>query len=304
MTNQAHSPMPPISEQWAVAGLFGLFGEDLTHVVDKNLGGDWAENDEILALLALRHEPPPTTRHLAQVSGMNRRTVSRMVARLRRDDIVVVGHSPTDRRSVTVGLTDHGRSCFGALAEDVVTLFETHRGTAAQICESLGCDRPAVVTGLDPLTLLEQLVTAGADLVRSIQPPADRQSLSGSQRTALIRIASGEAVRPVDLGPTLGVSRSGVAYVLDQLCHKGLVAAPTGRGGRRPSSGRAHRDRGGQARCRQRHRGDRVAPGAVLQPLRGGARRPRSRAARARCTTWPTGGTAPMRHIGTARPSL
>ena len=66
-------------------------------------------------------------------------------------------------------------------------------------------------------------MTAGADLVRSIQPPADRQSLSGSQRTALIRIASGEAVRPVDLGPTLGVSRSGVAYVLDQLCHKGLV---------------------------------------------------------------------------------
>jgi DNA-binding MarR family transcriptional regulator len=223
VTNQAHSPMPPISEQWAVAGLFGLFGEDLTHVVDKNLGGDWAENDEILALLALRHEPPPTTRHLAQVSGMNRRTVSRMVARLRRDDIVVVGHSPSDRRSVTVGLTDHGRSCFGALAQDVVTLFETHRGTAAQICELLGCDRPAVVTGLDPLTLLEQLVTAGADLVRSIQPPADRQSLSGSQRTALIRIASGEAVRPVDLGPTLGVSRSGVAYVLDQLCHKGLV---------------------------------------------------------------------------------
>lgn len=41
------------------------------------------------------------------------------------------------------------------------------------------------------------------------------------------RIAAA-VTRPIDLGGPLGVTRSGVAYVVDQLCAKGLIARHTG----------------------------------------------------------------------------
>ena len=41
------------------------------------------------------------------------------------------------------------------------------------------------------------------------------------------RIAAA-VTRPVDLGGPLGVTRSGVAYVVDQLRAKGLIARHTG----------------------------------------------------------------------------
>lgn len=218
---------------WVVAELLGGLGADLTGVVDRRLGSDWAENDEILALLALRHGEPRTTRDLAGTSGMNRRTLSRMTARLRDADIVRVAPSAADRRAVALSLTDHGRACFAALERDVATLLERHRDTAAEICDRLERAPGAVDEGpgsagplgpLGPLDLLEVIVGAGADLVRSIAPPAGPGQLSGSQRTALVRIAAGGLVRPVDLGPALGIGRSGVAYVIDRLCAKGLVA--------------------------------------------------------------------------------
>ncbi|MEZ5199773.1 MAG: hypothetical protein R2742_00110 [Micropruina glycogenica] len=43
----------------------------------------------------------------------------------------------------------------------------------------------------------------------------------------LVRIAAA-VTRPLDLGGPLGVTRSGVAYVVDQLCAKGLIARHTG----------------------------------------------------------------------------
>ncbi|WP_435985631.1 MarR family winged helix-turn-helix transcriptional regulator [Terrabacter sp. LjRoot27] len=131
-------------------------------------------------------------------------------------------NSPFDRRSVVVELTPHGTASFAALERDVVSLFEAHRGTAAQICDLLHCGPPQGGSQHDPLGLLEHLVRAGAELVGSIESAAG-DSMTGSQRTALVRIAAEPGLRPVDLVPTLGLGRSGVAYVVDQLCDKGLV---------------------------------------------------------------------------------
>jgi DNA-binding MarR family transcriptional regulator len=210
-------------DEWALAGLLGRFGHDLTSLVDTHLGSDWAENDEILALLALRHGMAPTTREIAQSSGLHRRAMTRLVTRLRHDGIVLIRPSSSDRRSVVVDLTQYGRTCFDALARDVDALFRTHRETAAQICDLLHCGEQVARPQHDPLSLLEHLARAGDALVRSIDPAAGPASLSGSQRTALVRIAAEDGLRPVDLVPTLGFGRSGVAYVVDRLCDKGLV---------------------------------------------------------------------------------
>ncbi|MER7070556.1 MarR family transcriptional regulator [Terrabacter sp. NPDC000476] len=210
-------------DEWALAGLLGRFGHDLTSLVDKHLGSDWAENDEILALLALRHDMGPTTREIAQLSGLHRRALSRLVTRLRQDGIVLIRTSSGDRRSVVVDLTQYGKACFDGLSQDVDELFRTHHQTAARICELLDCGHHVPGQQHDPLGLLEQLVRAGDDLVRSIDSAAGPASLSGSQRTALVRIAAEGGLRPVELVPTLGFGRSGVAYVVNRLCDKGLV---------------------------------------------------------------------------------
>lgn len=207
---------------WELIGLLGHFSHDLTAVVDNRLGSEWAENDEILTMLALRHDMGPTTRELADVGGMNRRSVSRLVSRLRHDGLVTTSSSPSDRRSVVVELTVQGKASFRALDREVGSLFEAHRGTAAQICDVLRSGPPRNGIQHDPLDLLELLVRAGAELASSVVGAAG-ESMTGSQRTALVRIAAEPGIRPVDLVPALGFGRSGVAYVVDQLCAKGLV---------------------------------------------------------------------------------
>jgi DNA-binding MarR family transcriptional regulator len=222
LEDEPHDVRAP-GRQGALAGLLGRFGHDLTSLIDIHLGSDWAENDEILALLNLRHNMRPTTREIAEVSGLHRRAMSRLVTRLSQDGIVLVRPCSSDGRAVVVELTHYGRTCFDALERDVDALFRTHRETAARICELLGCEETAPGRQHDPLSLLEHLVRLGDELVRSIDSAAGAASLSGSQRTALVRIAAKGSVRPVELVPRLGFGRSGVAYVVDRLCEKGLV---------------------------------------------------------------------------------
>lgn len=213
----------------SATGLLARFSDELTALVDARLGGDWAENSEILALLALRREPPPTTRLVAELSGLNRRAVSRLVGRLHDDHLVVTRPSLADRRAVVVTLTRTGRSRFQELSDDLQGWFDASRSTAGRIValleRSSEVDTRSAGAPLmsDPLALLEQIAMVGAELARTTRGRAELAALSGRQRVALVRIASGESTRPGALASSPGASRSTVAYTLDQLDARGLA---------------------------------------------------------------------------------
>lgn len=206
----------------AVTVLLAQFSAGFTALVDRHFGSDWAENAEILALLSLRHGQPPTTRQIAELSGLNRRAVSRLGNRLHADGIVVIEPDPTDHRSVIVRTTDLGRARFASLTRDLDSYFDRSHQAATTICRLLGVS-PQAPPAVDALDVLQHLATVGADLARSLQAAAGPTGLPGRQRVALVQIASHDAVRPTDLGESLLAGRSAVAYVVDQLCAKGLI---------------------------------------------------------------------------------
>ena len=212
-----------------VAELLAQVSAEFTAIVDKNLGTDWAENPEILALLTLRLHPAPTTSQIGERSGLDRRAVSRLVNRLRHDGLVVTGRSPLDHRAISVTLTEHGRSCFETLAYDFDAYFDAARSTAEHILAHLACGpAPNVSPTADALTLLEQLARVGSELVADLPAPSPSHPLSGRQRVALVRIVTGESVRPVDLAATLDANPSTITYVINQLVAKGLVSRHQG----------------------------------------------------------------------------
>ena len=86
--------MRPSDDTIAATVLLAQFSARFTALVDRHLGSDWAENAEILALVSLRHDEPPTTRQIAELSGLNRRAVSR----LHTDGLVVTEPSPAEHR--------------------------------------------------------------------------------------------------------------------------------------------------------------------------------------------------------------
>lgn len=216
--------MRPRDDMIAATVLLARFSVGFTALVDRHLGSDWAENAEILALVRLRHGHPPTTRQIAELSGLNRRAVSRLIYRLHTDGIVVTEPSPTDHRGVIVRPTDLGRTRFTSLMLDLDSYFDRSHATATRICQLLHLSRQAqALPAVDAIDVLQHLATVGADLARSLQDAAGPTGLPGRQRVALVQIASRDAVRPTDLGESLMAGRSAVAYVVDQLCAKGLV---------------------------------------------------------------------------------
>ena len=119
-------------------------------------------------------------------------------------------------------LTDLGRDRFTSLARDLDSFFDRSHTTATRICELLEAS-PQAVPAADALDILEHLATVGADLASSLTAAAGPTGLPGRQRVALVHIASHDAVRPTDLGESLMVGRSTIAYVVDLLCAKGLI---------------------------------------------------------------------------------
>lgn len=201
----------------------------ITAVVDRHLGTDWADNPEILALLSLRLHPAPTTRHLRDRSGLDRRAVNRLVHRLEDEALVVTARSPVDGRAVTVTLTGHGRSRLDHLARDLDSYFDTAVPTAGEILTWLGCGQtPGTAPPADSLTVLEQLATAGTHLAADLNALEGLPELSGRQRVALVQIATGDSIRPGDLAGSLGANPPTVTYVINQLAAKGLITRSHG----------------------------------------------------------------------------
>lgn len=206
--------------------LLGRFNDELTQVFDDAFGTRWAEIEEMVAFAALAGDDAVTTRRLADITRLNRRAVSRMVARLRDEGLVTTTPWRGDRRVVEVALTRLGESGAAVLRTSAAKFFVDHSEIASEISRrmqpSLNVGVPPVA--VDPIDLLRRVCEAGVSLVRAMPDSASQGQLAARQRAALVHIASQGGARPSDLSPALGVSRSGVAYIVDRLCAKGLVA--------------------------------------------------------------------------------
>jgi DNA-binding MarR family transcriptional regulator len=210
--------------------LLGQFNDDITRVIDDVFGTQWAEIEEIVALIALVTDHAVTTRRIADVSGMNRRAISRMVSGLREEGLAVTRRSESDGRIVEVVLTDRGEQRAKMLRAAVDGLFGRRRDLARELSAgSHPTDAPRTPGfSADPIDLLRRICEAGASLVSFMPGAATQGHLAARQRAALVQITTQSGVRPTDLSPSLGVSPAGAAYIVDQLCAKGFVTRRRG----------------------------------------------------------------------------
>lgn len=218
--------------------LLGRFNDDMTRVVDAVFGTQWAEIEEILARVVVASEHVVTTRRIADVSGLGRRAVSRLVLRLQTEGLVSTRPSDADKRAVEVVLTDRGKEQTERLRAEVTTFLRRSDGIAREISQGLQGASPSPTSGpsVDPLELLLRICASGAALVAYMPPAATRGRLAARQRAALVMIAGAGGIRPNDLAEPLEVSPPGVVYIVDQLCAKGFVER---RRGAVPGDGRA-----------------------------------------------------------------
>lgn len=211
-------------------GLLGRFSDEMTHVFDDAFDTQWAEIEDILAIAVLVSEQVVTTRRLADTSGLDRRAISRMIARLHAEGFVTTRPSATDRRAVEVVITTRGARQVEVLRTSISEFFRRSTEIAREISEGMQAAHPrqTPVVSADPIDLLRRVCEAGVSLVSFMPSAATKGQLAARQRAALVQIATQGAVRPNDLSPALGVSRAGVAYIVDQLCAKGYVSRHRG----------------------------------------------------------------------------
>lgn len=205
--------------------LLGRWNDEMTRVFDGAFGTQWAEIEEMLAIATVVTDQFVTTRRLADITGLNRRAISRMVARLRSEGLVITRPSDVDKRAVEVALTGRGGRHAEVLRTSIAEFFLESTKIAQEISEGLGpVGNPrAHAVPADPMDLLRRVCEAGVSLVRFMPDAATEGRLAARQRAALVQIATMGGVRPNDLSPSLEVSRAGVAYIVDQLCAKGFV---------------------------------------------------------------------------------
>lgn len=204
--------------------LLGQFNDRLTRAVDAVFGTRWAEIEEIIALIAIARDSVITTRSLADISGLGRRAISRLIMRLKETGLVTTRSSDRDGRVVEVVLTGHGHE----QAEELRTRALELLGDSTELARELGAILQETSLDVqpftaDPLALLLDASTAGAKLVTYMPVAATQGRMAARQRAALVYIATHEGVRPGALSEPLEVSPAGVAYLIDQLCAKGFI---------------------------------------------------------------------------------
>ncbi|WP_368496170.1 MarR family transcriptional regulator [Herbiconiux sp. A18JL235] len=205
--------------------LLGRFNDEMTRVVDAVFGTRWAEIEEILAFVGLSAERSLSTRRLAEMSGLGRRAVSRLIARLESEGLATTRRSDADRRVIEVVLTGLGDDRAALLRTSTTDFLLASGDIARRIRDGLaGAGRPHLAGApADPLDLLRRVCEAGAALVRHMPEAATQGQLAARQRAALVQILSQGDVRPHELARSLDVSPAGAVYIVDQLCAKGFV---------------------------------------------------------------------------------
>lgn len=206
--------------------LLGQFNDRITRTIDGVFGTRWAEIEEIIAIVVLAAEGVVTSRHLAEVSGLGRRAVSRLVLRLRADAVIDTRKAVRDARVIEVFLTEQGQARAEELRSRTADLFRDSGPIATEIVRGLGTVRqdPEAITRADVLDLLTRVCRAGAALVQHMPVAAREGRLAARQRAGLVLIASTPGgVRLSRLATALEVTPAGGSYIADQLLAKGFI---------------------------------------------------------------------------------
>lgn len=204
--------------------LLGQFNDDLTRTIDAVFDTRWAEIEEVIALIAMARDSVITTRSLADISGLGRRAISRLIVRLTDTALVSTRPASHDRRAVEVVLSTLGRAHADDLRTRASALLRDSEKLAGELVAVLEADgQESPPAAADPLTLLLDAAEAGAKLVSYMPTAATQGRMAARQRAALLYIATHPDVRPGALAEPLEVSHAGVAYLVDQLCEKDFV---------------------------------------------------------------------------------
>jgi MarR family transcriptional regulator, lower aerobic nicotinate degradation pathway regulator len=114
-------------------------------------------------LLGVLRDRQPTMRDLARLLSLDKSSTTGLVDRAERRGLVARTPSTADRRSVLVGLTDHGRS----VVSRVATVFEAD--VSAILDELPRADRD-VLTRLVSRVLVAHAADHGIDLFATLDP--------------------------------------------------------------------------------------------------------------------------------------
>ncbi|MGR2751954.1 MarR family transcriptional regulator [Agromyces arachidis] len=210
-------------------GLLGIFSEEFTALVDHAFGTEYISNEETLALIRIASDKRPTTREIADDSGLGRRAISRLVVRLVDDGVVTLERSTVDARAMVVLLTPLGRDRVRVLRRRLAARLVDWGPTAQEMVQKLGGDAPPAPALADrgeklgPLEILRRIALTGAGIVDHMRHHAPKGLPPVRQLSAIQQIHAHPGMRPSQLAPKLGLSRAGVAYVVDQLCTAGFA---------------------------------------------------------------------------------
>lgn len=216
-------------QQGQAMELLGSFNDEMTRVYDQVSGTRWAEIEEILVVAAIACGEPVTTRELADMTRVNRRAMSRLIARLTSEGVVQTHRAEHDRRAMAVVFAPEGERRAAALRVAMTRFFADSAELARTVNAGLGggAQEPREESS-EVMDLLRRVCETGVALVRAMPGAASQGQLAARQRAALVLIAGQGAARPRELAAALGVSRPGAAYIVDQLCAKSFIVRRRG----------------------------------------------------------------------------
>ena len=220
-------PVHPDADTTAatVAGELVTFSIGFTGIIDDAMGTDFAGNREIRALVTLLRGPC-TTAELTSRSGLSRRTVNRMLARLTADSLVSTTAWDLDRRAVLVETTSTGQARGQRMQKRLDRYMVDATPSVHRIVELLGTDTTTQESAdqePDTLTLVDMIATVGIQLGDAVTARTHGPGVTGRQQLALVHITSSEQTRPRDLVDALGVTSASVTSLVDKLAGAGLV---------------------------------------------------------------------------------
>ncbi len=146
-----------LSHDW-LTGLLGQFIRAAGLLQpDRPLLGERVSLSEGWALIELAEGSPLTQRDLTERLGLEKSTVSRLVAGLERRGLLTRRRNPANRRFHQVAITEDGRAAVGRLAD---AMLERHHRILAAMTSA---ERHALNTGLTALVRAMGQASAGAD---------------------------------------------------------------------------------------------------------------------------------------------
>lgn len=205
--------------------LLNRFSVEMTSVVDRVIGTDYAGNAEILTLVALCRSEAQTFEELMSVSGLSRRSISRFAAFLGERGLVVKRRSPEDRRAAMVELTPVGRRHREEMELSLDEFFEEARPLSKEIADLLSqhVDGSAPkAESINGIGMLERVAAAGAELNKAVVRRTGKQAILGRHQLAMLLVSAGTR-RPGELAEELALTSGGMTYVVDQLERRGMI---------------------------------------------------------------------------------